>query len=106
MSENDTIRKEFVEKYKSVGEQKFYDFILTFGIDKLFKLHSGQLKGTSPEVELLDYYNKFLSFYRGGQGDECLELAKIFRKVAHKIYRVGLKKGMVEKNNNFLSTVD
>jgi hypothetical protein len=105
MGENDTIRKEFVDKYKNVGEQKFYDFILTFGIDKLFKLHTGDFKGTSPELELLEYYNKFLSFYRSGKGDECLELAKIFRKAAHKIYRVGLKKGMVEKNSKFLSLV-
>lgn len=108
MTESDILKKEFVEKYKAVGEQKFYDFILTFGIDKLFKIQSGQLKGTSPEIELMEYYNKFLSFYRVGKGkecNECLELAKIFRRAAHKIYRVGLKKGMLEQNNTFLSLV-
>lgn len=105
MTESDTISKTFIEKYKSIGKEQFYNFILTFAVDKLFKLQMSSHKGTSPEIELLEYYNKFLSFYRSGKGDECLELAKIFRKAAHKIYRVGLKKGMVKESNNFLALV-
>jgi len=99
------IKKEFIDKYKAVGDQKFYNFILAFGVDKLSKLSNGDYKGTSPEVEFLEYYEKFLALYRRGAGDECLTLAKLFRRAAHKIYRVGLKKNLIERNNKFLNIV-
>lgn len=102
--END-FKKEFIDKYKVVGEQKFYNFILTFGIDKLSKLSNGDIKGISPEIEFIDYYDKFLMLYRRNNDKDCLLLAKIFRKAAHKIYRVGLKKKLIDKNTKFLNVV-
>ena len=34
-----------------------------------------------------------------------LDIAKVFRKVAHKIYRVMLKKSLTPKNSKFLNLV-
>lgn len=98
-------KHEFVDKYRAIGAQRFYNFVLTFGIEKLIRLKEEEQKGKSPEVEFLEYYERFLSFYRRGAGKEYLEIAKLFRKAAHKIYRVALKQKIAEKNIKFLNIV-
>lgn len=100
----EAIKHEFIDRYKSVGKERFYSFILTFGVDKLVKIKDGQ-NIVSPEVEFLDYSDKFLMLYRRGLDIDYLELSNLFRKAAHKIYRVGLKQKLLEHNARFLNLV-
>lgn len=95
----------FLDKFYAVGSEKFYNFLLTYSIDKLRKMQDHEYDGISPETELLDYYEKILSVYRSGIDEDHLELAKIFRKAAHKIYRIGLKQKLIKKNKRFLNLV-
>lgn len=96
---------EFIDKYKSIGEQKFYNFLLTYAINKIILIKDKSYKGISPEIELLEYHDKFLILYRRGGEEANLELCKLFRKAAHKIYRIMLKKNMINKNLKFISAV-
>lgn len=101
----ETLKTDFVDKYNSVGEQKFYRFLLCYGIDKLLKIKSNDYKGTSPELEFLDYAGRFLILYRRDDRDIYLAMSRTFRKAAHKIYRIMLKKEMTTKNAKFLNLV-
>ncbi|HWZ21746.1 MAG TPA: hypothetical protein VNW06_03785, partial [Cytophagaceae bacterium] len=76
----DILKSEFVDKYHSVGQQKFYRFLLCYAINKLIKIRDGEYKGATPEVEFLAYSDRFLFLYRRESDEEYLELSKIFRK--------------------------
>ena len=94
-----------VEKYHSVGEQKFYRSLLSDAVNKLRKIKDDDYKDISPELELLDSSEKFLRLYRREGEATHLELSRLFRKAAHKVYRVGLKANMWAKNTRFLNLV-
>jgi len=110
-------KKLFLDKYASIGDEKFYKFLLNYAINKVVanqeepaKSNKGQRgkfqpKGISPEMELMDYYDKFLVLYRREGDIAYLEVAKIFRKASHKIYRMLLKKNAISMNNRFLNAV-
>jgi hypothetical protein len=101
----EVLKKEFVPKYLATGEQKFYRFLLTYALKKLVLVNNGTYKGTSPDLELLSYYDRFLVLYRR-EGDEVyLQLSRLFRRSAHKIYRIMLKKNMTIINDKFLNLV-
>lgn len=101
----ESIKKEFVSKYLAQGEFKFYRFLLFYSLNKLVSIQNGIYKGISPELELLNYYDKFIILYRREGEDVYLNLAKLFRKAAHKIYRTMLKKELVQYNARFLNLV-
>jgi len=96
------VYKLFISKYKSMGEDRFYRFLLSYAMDKIANFEK---KDISPEVELIGYYEKFLQLYRREGEIDYLELAKIFRKAGNKIYRVLLKTNSINKNNKFLNVV-
>lgn len=100
------LNKDFIDKYNSLGEDKFYRFLLTYAINKLIKIRDGEYRGTSsPEIEFLEFSEKFLLLSRR-EGDEVyLNISKVFRKAAHKIYRMMLKKKMTARNIKFLNLV-
>lgn len=106
-------KKLFVSKFSSFGSDKFYDFLLNYAINRIVsndELDKDYLKskiiGLSPELELIDYHDRFLVLYRKEKKDIYLDIAKLFRRASHKIYRVLLKKDMTEKDNRFLSLVE
>lgn len=101
----DPLKNEFVEKYHSVGEQRFYRFLLCYAINKLIKIRDEEYSGSSPELEFLDYSEKFLFLYRRNDEEVFIEMSRIFRKAAHKIYRLMLKKSMTPRNAKFLNLV-
>lgn len=101
----EALKNKFIPKYLEAGEQRFYSFLLYYASNKLFFIQKGTYKGTSPEVDLLDYYDQFIILYRREGEDIYLDLARVFRRAAHKIYRVMLKKKMTEKNPRFLNLV-
>jgi hypothetical protein len=99
------IKKEFINKYMTVGDKKFYNFLLAFALEKILQVKKKSYKGVHPHLEYLEYYEKFLVSYRK-EGDEVyLQIAKNFRRAAHKIYRSMLKQNMIDKDNKFLNLV-
>lgn len=101
----DTLKKD-INKYNLIGEQKFYRFLLCEAINKLIKIRDGDFKShISPEIDLLDYSDKFLFLYRRDDQEVYLKISRTFRKAAHKIYRIMLKKQMTERNLKFLNLV-
>jgi hypothetical protein len=103
--ETDALKNEFVPKYLSSGNQKFYRFLIVYALNKLIAIEKKTYTGAPPDLELLDYSDKFIILYRR-EGDETyLKLARCFRKAAHKIYRIMLKKNMTTRNSKFLNLV-
>ena len=101
----EALKKEFVPKYQAVGESKFYRFLLLYALNKLVYIEKGTYKGTSPELELLSYYDQFIVLYRREGEAVYLDLSRVFRRASHKVYRAMLKKNMIEKNPRFLNLV-
>lgn len=102
-------KKIFIEKFSSFGDEKFYKFLLNYAIVKIADINfkKKQLKSeNSPEKELLDYYNKFLYLYRNEHNIIYLDIAKLFRRAANKIYRILLKNKSIKKSNNFFNLVE
>ena len=92
-------------KYISVGEKKFYRNMLVYYLNKLMLIEKNEYKGISPEIELLEYYDYFVILYRRQGEENILQLAKLIRKIAHKIYRIMLNKSLTERNSKFLNLV-
>ena len=101
----DALKKEFVPKYLAAGEQKFYRFLIVYALNKLIFIEKGDYKGICPELEFIDYYDQLIILYRREGEAVYLDLARVFRKAGHKMYRVMLKKKMTEKNLKFLNLV-
>jgi hypothetical protein len=101
----EALKKEFVPKYQAIGEIKFYRFLLFYAMNKLIYIENGTYKGTSPELEFMNYYDRFIILYRREGEDIYLDLGRVFRRASHKIYRALLKKNMIEKNTKFLNLV-
>ncbi len=101
----DNVKKQLLSKYLSTdGNKKLYKFLLTYALEKILDKNIS-VNSLSPELELLDLYDKCLILYRRGDDDNFLDIARICRKAAHKIYRLLIKKSLVEKNAKFLNLV-
>ena len=101
----DVLKQTFIPKYLATGEQKFYRFLLIYALNKLIAIERGVYTGEVPNVEFLNYHDRFIILYRREGEEVYLQVARIFRKAAHKIYRVMLKKKMTEINPKFLNLV-
>jgi hypothetical protein len=101
----DTLKKQFVPKYLSSGEAKFYNSLLFYAVGKLMAIDKKEYNGISPNLELLEYHDQFIILYRREGEEIYLEIAKVFRKAAHKIYRIMLKKQLSPRNGKFLNLV-
>lgn len=102
---SDTLKKQFVPKYLASGQERFYNFLLFYAVNKLMSMEKKEYKGIPPDLEFLDYCEQFIILYRREGKDTYLEMAKIFRKAAHKIYRIMLKKNLTPPNKKFLNLV-
>jgi len=99
------IKTNLVPEFLANGEEKFYRSIIFLALQKLVLIDKGIYKGILPHLEYLDYYDKFIILYRR-EGDEVyLNIAKMLRKAAHRIYRIMLKKKMTTSNAKFLNLV-
>lgn len=100
----DFLKKEFLNKYIALGNDKFYNALLFYSVKRMGLPENS--KNTIPiYLELLDYYDQFIILYRREGDPNYLEVAKFLRKAAHKVYRVMLKKQLINKNNKFLNLV-
>jgi hypothetical protein len=98
------INKQFEPKFLSMGEERFYRFVLGLALRQLVSLEAGG-EETMPNIELLELHNQFVVLHRREGSEVSLTIAKVFRRAAHKIYRVMLKKGMIEQSPRFLNAV-
>lgn len=99
------LKKDFLPKYLAVGEQKFYKFLLVFAMNRLVSIEKGDYKGSTPDLEFLVYYEGFIILYRREGDENYINAARIFRRAAHKINRLMLKKNMAIKSTKFLNLV-
>lgn len=106
------LKKEFVPKYLAVGEDRFYRFLLEYADQKMEEIEKPKSKpkkkeveNVPPNLEFLDYYERFLVLYRREGEPLYLDIAGLFRKAAHRVYRIMLKKGMTPPNGKFLHLV-
>lgn len=99
-------KREFVVKFTEVGQEKFYRFLLSSAILKLsIQLESKDKNERFPDQELLEYYDKFLVFYRRENEEIYLNIARQCRRAAHKIHRELRRQNIAEKNSKFLYAV-
>jgi hypothetical protein len=99
------IKDNLVPEFVAGGEPKFYRTILFLAMQKLVLMNKGLYRGIPPNLEYLDYHDRFIILYRR-EGDEVyLRIAKMLRKAAHRIYRIMLKKNMTAPNARFLNLV-
>jgi hypothetical protein len=99
------LKESFVPKYLAVGDEKFYHHLIMIAMLKVILIKQGNYKETSPEILFLDLHDQFLLLYRR-EGDETfLQVAKVFRRAAHKMYRVLLKQKLCSYNSQFLNIV-
>lgn len=99
------LKTEFLPKYKTLGENKFYELLLSLAMKKVNILNAHDKKRQYPDQELLVCYEQFLHIYRRENDIIFLEIAKIFRRAAHTIYRVMLSKKLTARNAKFLNLV-
>lgn len=118
----EVLKREFVPKYLAVGEDRFYRFLLEYADQKMDEMERAKSKPkpkkkekekekekevetVSPNLEFLDYYERFLVLYRREGEPLYLDIAGLFRKAAHRVYRLMLKRGMTPPNGKFLHLV-
>lgn len=100
------LKEKFVPKYIAAGQPaKFYRFLLFYALNKMVLIEQGFLKETAPDIAFLDCHDQFIMLYRREGEEHYLNMARSFRKAAHKIYRVMLKKKMTTYSPRFLNLV-
>jgi len=91
-----------IDKYNELGEDKFYHFLLVFAL-KYSVTHDKD--NTTADIYLLNMHDELIFMYRKSGTKNYLDIAKIFRKAANKVYRIFIKKELVVKNTRFLNIV-
>ncbi len=94
-----------ISKYRAIGKHNFYHFLLANSISKLVYYKNDNYTGTPPALELLEQSQYLLMMYRRSCEEDLIEMSKIFRRAAHKIYLVMLKKDLMIKSDKFLNLV-
>lgn len=102
---NESLKSTFIPKYVSIGEDKFYRLLLAHAVSKLANLKNKTHKGKTPDLEFLECHDQFLALYRRENDKVCFEIAKCFRRAAHRIYRLMLRQQLTPRNSKFLNLV-
>jgi hypothetical protein len=95
--------KQLTAHYEKIGNDRFYRFLLADAIGKIVRMQSGEK--LSPETELLKHAEHFVSLYRKTNLQVYLDVSRCLRKAGHKIYRLMLKKELIQRNARFLQVV-
>lgn len=101
--QSDNIKKLFLKKYSSIGEEKFYKFLIDYALNRINDVPGKN--NYNPAIELMEYYDMFLKLYRREGEQVYSDLARQFRRAGHTVYRTLLKKGIGDKNLKFLNIV-
>jgi len=102
----EALKTELLDKYEKDGDLNLYQFLIVQSIARLDKIEKdSKISRTMPNLDLLLCHDEFMILYRREGNESYLEIAKIFRRAAHSIYRLMLKKNLTPKNNKFLNIV-
>ncbi len=99
------LKQIYIPQYLIAGKEKFYKLLLINALNKLIMINKGTFRGITPDIEYLLCYEQLIILYRREGEGGYLEMASVFRRLAHKIYRIMLKRGMTSYNSNFLNLV-
>lgn len=103
MQPSNDIKNLFISKFLAVGEEQFYQFLISYALNRL--VDTPITKKYNPANELLEFHDMFLKLFRRENDEIYLNLSIQFRKAAHKIYRIGLARGLLEVSNKYLTLV-
>jgi len=97
----------FYDKYNKMGDYNFYNYLVTYCNGKISLIEESKYSDIYPHIEMMKYHDMAIKLFRveNYKDNILIKLAKIFRKVAHKVYRLMLKKQLIEKNYLFLTEV-
>lgn len=99
-----TSKQLFIQRFETAGPEEFYIFLIRYAETRV--VENTVSKGTSPEIELLNYSNQFLQIYKRENKEIYRDISHAFKRAAHKAYRLMLKKNLIKKNNKFLNLVE
>lgn len=102
---SNTILQKFLDHFEQCGEIKFYKTILFEAVKQVIVLKTDKECIATPHLDLINLYDAFLSKYRSDGKEQYLIVARIFRKVAHKIYRIMIKDNLINNHPKFLNVV-
>jgi hypothetical protein len=97
------LKKDLLNKYNKLGYEKFYNSLLIYAVTLI--TNNTEENKVYPEKEFLKMYDQFLILYRREGDIKLLEIARIFRRAAHTIYRYMLNKNIINKSTKFLNLV-
>lgn len=100
---NEETKSIFLAKYEKAGNEQFYDFLVSYGTNRIN--NANEIKGATPEVELMNYYEQFLTLFRITDEKIYIDIARVFRRASHKIYLLMVKKEMIRRSDKFLNLV-
>lgn len=96
---------DFINKYNTLGADNFYQLLMTYGIEKINTIKSGKKIKNTPDLEFIDYYDKYLALYRKENNEVYLSLSIVFRRAAHQLHWHMIKSKLTSGNNRFLKLV-
>ncbi len=99
-----TSKQHFIQKFETAGPEEFYLILFRYAQARISE--NTVNKGTSPEVELLNYSNQFLQIYRRENKEIYKHISYAFRRAAHKTYRMMVKQKLIKRSNKFLNLVE
>jgi hypothetical protein len=102
---DDNFKNALIKEYLENGERAFYKKLLSNSVKKIALLIKDKSGNSFPDMELLAISEMFLNYYRMEGEEVYLNISKVCRKAAHKLYRVLLKQHLVKKNKIFLNLV-
>lgn len=99
-----TSKQQFIERFETAGPEEFYLLLFRYAETRINE--NSISKGTSPEIELLNYSNQFLQIYRRENKEIYRLISFAFRRAANKAYRLMVRKNIIKRNNKFLNLVE
>ncbi len=97
--------QQILSQYRKIGNERFYRYLLVQATKKMLSLEKEEQVNMAPDLELLNFHDQFMIFYRRTGYTDLLEIARLFRKAGHKIYRIMRKRGITPVNRKFLNLV-
>jgi hypothetical protein len=104
MIPNSALQK-ILEEFNTLGELSFYKKVLFASLKEVVLLKSDKEYTSTPHLSLLALHDTLISKYRADDKEQYLIMARIYRKVAHKIYWIMLKERLSNINYKFLNRV-
>lgn len=92
------IQKEYESLLKDKGAKGFCSYIYASGINARKRLDD-------PDLMMLDQSEAFFSSFRRTGNQNFFVIGVLLRRVAHKLYREFLRKGLRQPNKRFLQSI-